>query len=163
MIHIAAFVGLLSATICGCSTTKQAIVLSSPTQSASAKDIVDLPIQHIDIRGYRMQEALRLIAHAIAARSHQTLHFSYGLMSSASVAASHTAHPLPVDKLIIRDPVVSIEASTTTLGAVLDTLCAQAGWSYFYGPAGYYFIDDKSLFHRQPLENKANHLTMRWS
>ena len=144
-ILLAAFVGLLGATVCGCSSTKQAIVLSSSTQSASAKDILDLPIEHIDIKGYRMQEALRLIADAIAARSHQTLHFSYGLMSSASVAASHTAHPLPVDKLIIRDPVVSIEASTTTLRAVLDTLCAQAGWSYFY-TTGYYFIDDKSFF-----------------
>jgi hypothetical protein len=144
--HRAAFVGLLGAALFGCGTTKHAIVLSSPTQSPSAKDIVDLPIEHIDIRGYRMQETLHLIADAIATRSNDTLHFSYGVSSSASVAASHTAHPLPVDKLVICDPVVSIEASRTTLRAVLDSLCEQTGWSYYYGPAGYVFIDDKSFF-----------------
>ena len=160
--ELATLVSLLGAVLCGCSTTKQAVVLSSPTQTPSAKDIVDLPIEHIEIRGYRMKEALRLIADSIATRSGQRLHFYYGLTSSASEAASQTAHPLPVDKLIIRDPVVSIQASTTTLRAVLDSLCAQAGWSYEYGPKGYVFIDDKSLF-TAAARRFPDHPTIRWS
>ena len=78
---------------CGCGTTKDITILSSPVQPPDARDILDLPVSRVEIRGYRMQEALAKISEAVRQRSGGSLHFYYGLASSKSRIASQTAHP----------------------------------------------------------------------
>lgn len=131
--------------LAGCATPKEAIVEPARRQSMGADSILDLPIHEIHIAGYHMQQTLRIISHAIESESGGRLHFSYGIQSSASQRAAANGRPLPVDKLIIRDPLVRISAHRETLEAILDRLCQESGWSYAFTPGGYMFIDDRSF------------------
>lgn len=136
---------IASILLAGCATPKEAIVEPASRQSRGADSILDLPFPKIQIAGYRMRQALRIISHAIETKSEGRLHFSYGIQSSASQRAAANGHPLPVDKLIVRDPFVRISAQHETLGAILNRLCQESGWSYALTPGGYMFIDDKTF------------------
>jgi hypothetical protein len=149
--HTAAYHSILVAFVAltvqaSCVTPKEAVIVSSRVQSRSAKDILDLPFDEVDNHGYGMQETLDKISHAIESRSGGRLHFAFGVGSSRSVELARAGKYSELSKWRLRDPIVHIRASHTTLRAIIDTLYQQSGWSYTFTPAGYMFIDNKSYF-----------------
>lgn len=143
--HSKRFLGLITASstiafALGCAATRQAHVDPAPTQLKSAHSILDLPIYQIDIRGYRMQETLRIIDRAIETKSKGKLHFTYS--TSWIHQREYARRYRKFEDWPTPDPFVSIEAANTTLGRVLDSLCQQAGWSYEFTPVGLRFLVD---------------------
>ena len=134
-----------------CATARHALVLSSPVQPKAAKSILDLPIQQIDIHGFRMTEALREIAEAVRLRSRGKLHFDFAVKYARAI--EYANRDMDASKWRLRDPTVRISMSQTTLREVVDALCQQAGWSYEVVPP-IMFIDDRSYFNNSNDRNR---------
>jgi hypothetical protein len=121
----------------GCVTTKRATIEPAPVLSKTENSILDLPINRVDIHGYRMHEALDKLAKAIETSSKGKYRFvivttwikakeysqKYG---SADIAGKW---PTP-------NPYVHFQGINTNLRAVIDSLCQQSGWKYESTPIG---------------------------
>jgi hypothetical protein len=106
----------------------------------SAKSMLDLPIERVDLRGITMEAALRKIQDVIYDSSGGKLVFSYG--AGWAREAEFGRKGIPVEKWKHRDPLVELHLVNTTLRDVLNRLCAQSGWSYDVFGDGIGFIDD---------------------
>jgi hypothetical protein len=115
----------------------------------SAKSILDLRIQKIDLSAISMHAALGTIADAIEASSHRQIHFSFSVEFAKPEVDEYVRKRIPEAKWKLRDPRVEIHAANTTLRNVVQRLCDQSGWSYKSTPIGIAFIDDRSYFERK--------------
>jgi hypothetical protein len=136
------------ATICASADTHPVIVVD-PHLPKSAKSILDLRIEKIDLRGISMDAALLQIADAIETSSHGNLHFSYSVRFAKVEVDEYVRRRIPEDKWKLRDPQIHVRTAKTTLRDVVEQLCDQSGWSYKSTPIGIAFIDDASYFNQK--------------
>jgi len=115
----------------------------------SAKSILDLRIEKIDLTGISMNTALEAIADAIETTSQREIHFSFSVGFAKSEVDEYVQKQIPEGKWKVRDPRIEIHAANTTLRGVVQKLCDQSGWSYKLTPIGVAFIDDRSYFNRK--------------
>ena len=114
----------------------------------SAKSILDLRIQEIDLKGVTMNAALLEIADAIYTSSYGKLHFSFAAGFAKAEVEEYVRRRIPEDKWKLRDPQIKIRMTNIPLRDVVQRLCNQSGWSYKSTPIGIAFIDDSSYFNQ---------------
>jgi hypothetical protein len=131
---------LTSGTIIWASSDTHSIIVVKPNLPRSAKSILDLRIERIELSGMTMKTALEKIRDAICGSSGGKLTFSYGYRYAR--AAEFAQSGIPVEKWEMRDPSVNLQLKNATLRDVLNRLCAQSGWSFSSFGDGIGFIDD---------------------
>jgi hypothetical protein len=138
---------LVCCTELGCVTTKRAAIEPAADLSKKARSIFDLPIYRVDIRGYRMYEALDELSKAIERASHGRVRFVFQLSSIGGAREARewlqkygTTPVWPIPGPL--NPYVSVRAENTNLRRIVDSLCQQSGWIYNEAitPVGYVFI-----------------------
>lgn len=100
------------------------VVTATPTKMTlskrgTARDVLDVRFDNVNIQGTHMARAILLIGRTINDSSFDLPHCSW----SIDVAVP-TADPQ------FDDPIVSYKNSNISLREVLDSLCAQTGWTY---------------------------------
>jgi hypothetical protein len=136
------------ATICASADTHPVIVVD-PHLPKSAKSILDLRIEKIDLSGVTMNAALLEIADAVYRSSGGKLHFSFAVGFAKAEVEKYVRRRIPEDKWKLRDPRIHVRTAKTTLRDVVEQLCDQSGWSYKSTPIGIAFIDDGSYFNQK--------------
>lgn len=129
------------------------LIIPAPTQPRSARSILDLPIEKLDVAGLRMTEALRSIAEAIQRRSEGKLRFDYSIRYSRAI--EYANRNIDVSEWKLRDPPVRLAMTNTTLRKVLQQLCRQTGWSYD-ASTPILLIDDASYFTPSTTKGQKN-------
>ena len=138
----AIFACLLSAPSGGCVTMKRAIIEPAPVLNKNARSIFDLPVYRVDIRGYRMYEALGKLAQAIEAHSNGEIRFVFQIswlkpQQYMRKYGGLAAWPIP-DSL---NPLIHFQGVNVDLRTIINSLCHQSGWTYDEAitPVGYVF------------------------
>jgi hypothetical protein len=133
---------LLSAPSSGCVTTKRAIIEPAPALNKNTRSIFDLPVYRVDIRGYRMYQALDTLAQAVEARSNGQVRFVFQIswLKPREYMRKYgglAAWPIP-DPL---NPFVHFQGTNVDLRTIINSLCQQSGWAYdeVITPVGYVF------------------------
>jgi hypothetical protein len=137
---------LVCCTHSGCAEERHAIIQPA-TAFPKSGAVFDLPIYRVDIRGYRMYEALEELSKAIEGTSRRRFRFVFQLTSVGGPREARewlqkygTAPVWPIPDAL--NPFVYVEAENTNLRRIVDSLCRQSGWTYneVITPVGYVFI-----------------------
>jgi len=140
---------------CAAADTHQTIVVDGRLPK-SAKSILDLRVQKIDLAGISMNAALLKIADAVQKSSRGKLYFSCAIGFAESEVEEYVRKRIPESKWKLRDPRIEIHEINTTLRGVIQRLCDQSGWSYKLTPIGIAFIDDRSYSKRKPDKDRES-------
>lgn len=81
---------------------------------------LDVRFSHVSLQNIRMDDAIMFLSKVIREYPGKIPRFSWSI----------DVGPPSVKPPPYKNPFVSIDASNVTLREILDTLCAQAGWTY---------------------------------